>query len=125
MSEFIDQQKKLYKSLTPVFCPALQATVHFNADGLNPLLYVRRRPRSHDERHYRLALIAAVSEVIASATQTTKEVKSEMPLTVLWSLQHHIQGEGHITVVLRQIGAGRVHFLSVMKRKTKGPKRSA
>ena len=125
MSDFIDKQKALYKSLAPVFCPALQETVHFNADGLNHLLYTRRRPRSHTERHYRLALVGHITHVIENATQAVKEVRSTSPLVVLWSLQHHIESEGHVTVVLRQVGAGRVHFLSAMKRKTKRPKQKA
>ena len=119
MSGYIERQKAFYKSLTPVFCPALQDTVYFNADGLNHLLYVRRRPRSPTERHYRLSLVPHISEVISHATHAAKEIRSTSPLIVLWSLQHHVPRVGHITVVIRQAGAGRLYFLSTMKRKSK------
>jgi len=123
MSKFIEKQKKVYKSLKSCFCPALQTTIHFTADGLNHLLYYRRRPRNQQERHYRAALISHIVEVIEQATQAIKEIKSDDPLIVTWSLAHHIRGRGMVKVILKQEGAGTVKFLSAMTNKrTKKPR---
>lgn len=123
MSEFIEKQKKLYKSLKSCFCPALQVTVHFTSNGLNHLLYNRRRPRNQNERHYRAALISHVVEVIEKATTAIREVKCENPLIIVWNLKHNIRGQSIVKVVLRQKGAGKMEFLSAMaKKKTKKPR---
>jgi len=123
MSGFIEKQKKLYKSLKSCFCPALQATVHFTSNGLNHLLYNRRRPRNQNERHYRAALISHIVEVIEKAATAVREVKCEDPLIVVWNLKHDIKGQSIVTVILKQEGAGKMEFLSAMaKRKTKKPR---
>ena len=123
MSEFIGKQKKLYKSLKSCFCPALQVTVHFTSNGLNHLLYNRRRPRNQNERHYRAALISHIVEVIEKAATAVREVKCENPLIVVWNLKHDIKGQSIVTVILKQEGAGKMEFLSAMaKRKTKKPR---
>ena len=120
-SQFIEQQKKLYKSLKPCYCQALQETVYFNSTGLNHILYHRRRPRSHSERHYRASLICYIVEVISGATQAIKEIKSEDPFVITWSIQHSVLDKNKkpqiIKVILIKEGAGNVYFLSVMKKK--------
>lgn len=120
-NDFIDRQKALYKTLQPCYCPALQETVHFNSSGLNHLLYLKRRPRSHSERHYRAALIVHLTEVISNATQATKEIKPDAPLVVIWILEHKCTdskgGRHDVKVILKQEKGGRLYFLSAMKKK--------
>ena len=120
-SNFIKKQKKLYKSLKPCHCPALQEAVHFNATGLNHLLYSRRRPRKLTEQHYRANLITYITEVITSATQAVKALKSQDPLIVTWSLQHEVRDSNNlkqvIKVILMKKGAGNIYFLSAMQKK--------
>jgi hypothetical protein len=119
-SAFIEAQKIVYKSLVPVFCPALQHYVYFNADGMHHLLYTRRRPRSYAERLYRLSLVPYISQIISSAHYVIEELVTHVePVTTLWSLEYSIPNEGHFTVVLCRVGNRRIHFLSVMKRKNK------
>ncbi|MEK7107001.1 MAG: hypothetical protein AAB899_02340 [Patescibacteria group bacterium] len=123
MSEFIEKQKRLYKKLKSCFCPALQADVHFTSDGLQHLLYHRRRPRSQDERHYRAALISHFAQVIEKSSQAIKYVRGTNPLIVVWELKHEILGQGLIKVIVKQEGAGKLKFLSAMaKKKTKKPR---
>jgi hypothetical protein len=121
MSKFIDQHKKLYKSLEPCFCPAIQEQVYFNADGLNHLLYKKRRPRNHNEQHYRMALIPHLQTVITNATQAVQKVLVTDPKVVtLWSMRYAVISGGmtlDIKVVLRKEGAGRIIFLSAMCKK--------
>jgi len=121
MSSFIEQQKKLYRSLKPCYCPALQETVHFNSTGLNHILYYRRRPRSQSEKHYRAGLIQYLVEVISGATQSVKNIKSTDPVVVTWSIQYDVKDRNNlqqkVKVILIKEGVGNVYFLSVMQRK--------
>lgn len=133
-SDFIEKQKKLYKSLKPCFCPAIQATVHFNSDGLNHLLYDKHRPRNIKEKHYRSALIGHITEVIAKATKAT-EISYINPISRLWILDWVLveddkKQKQYIKVILKKKGNGSIHFWSVMQKrnnknennKTKKPK---
>jgi hypothetical protein len=120
-SKFIQQQKGIYKNLKPVRCIALNETVHFNSTGLNHILYNRRRPRSHNEQHYRAGLIPHISEVIEKATHATEVTKSTDPLVVTWSIQHTVKDtkgdKQTVKVILVKEGAGKVYFLSVMAKR--------
>ncbi len=128
-SKFIQQQKEIYKHLKPCHCPALNETVHFNSTGLNHILYNRRRPRSHNEQHYRAGLIPHITEVIEKATHAIEVTKSTDPLVITWSIQHAVidtKGDKQtVKVILVKEGAGKVYFLSVMAKRnnTNGEKK--
>lgn len=54
-----------YQSLSPVWCPYLQDTVHFNAEGFEHLLFKSwNRNRSKREQYTRLRLLPCVPEII-------------------------------------------------------------
>ncbi len=119
-STFIKKQIVLYKNLEPCYCPAIQDTVYFTSEGLNHLLYYRRRPRGHSEKHYRAGLISHLVEVISSTTTAIKDIKSEKPLIITWNLQYEVDGNGGkqiVKVILKKEGAGKVKFLSTMRKK--------
>lgn len=127
-SKFIQDQKKLYKSLKPIYCSVLQQTVYFNSTGLNHILYNRRRPRNHNEQHYRAGLIPHISNVISKATQAVKVIKSENPLVITWSIEHIVKdtkgNKQSVKVILIKNGDGNLYFLSVMaKKETKKPRK--
>ena len=120
-SLFIEKQKALYKSLKPTFCPAIQATVSFNADGLNHLLYDKHRPRNHNHKHYRMALIDYIVEVIMKSPRAIQESFSNPPVQ-LWILdwveiEDDKKNKHEIKVILRKKGNGNVHFWSVMQKR--------
>lgn len=123
MSEpiFIKTQIALYKTFTPCFCPAIQDTVYFTSDGLNHILYYRRRPRKQKERYYRAGLIPHIVAVIQYSNKAVKSIKTDSPLIVIWVLSHevidHNRNKQIIKVVLKKEGAGKVKFLSVMRKK--------
>jgi len=127
-NDFIEQQKKLYKSLGSCLCNVLDKEVSFTADGLNHILYYKRRPRNYNEKYYRAALIVHLVEVIENAKRVKRTVKSDNPKVVTWALEHEVStdnGNILVKVILRRIGGGNIHFFSVMaKRKntTKKPK---
>ena len=126
ISSFIAKQKKLYKTFQPCFCPAIQETVHFTSEGLHHLLYKRRRPRSHNEQHYRAGLIPYLPVIITNATKTVKEIKSKNPLIIIWSLSYEVEINNRkqaVKVVLKKRGAGNAIFLSTMRKKYINKKR--
>ncbi len=125
-SDFIKKQIELYKTFDSCFCFALQENIYFNSDGLNHILYYRRRPRKHPEKHYRASLIKHIKNVIENAKVAVKEIKSENPFVTTWSLESKVIDEDGfdqvVKVILYKKGNGRITFLSVMSNKTKKPK---
>jgi len=91
--------------------------VHFNTEGLNHLLYSRRRPRGYQERYYRAVLIAHLVDVVMNAKTATQKTTIDGKTIHLWSLEYKI-GNDIVKVILRKVGNGNVHFLSAMKRKS-------
>jgi len=112
---FIKKQKQLYKKLKPCYCLALEEVVYFNSNGLNHILYYKRRPRNLLEQRYRAGLIKYIIKVINNSTKAVKDIKRvKNPSIITWSLQYKI-GKQSIKVVVVKKGAGRVYFLSVMR----------
>jgi len=117
---FINRNKRIYKNLHPCFCPTLQETVYFTSEGLHHLLYNRRRPRSCKEQYYRAGLIPYLTRVIIGAVRVEKIIQSKVPFITIWLLLHEVEVSGKrqiIKVILKQKGAGRVIFLSAMRKK--------
>lgn len=87
IKSFIKKHKLLYKKLKPCHCPALGEVVYFNSDGLNHILYHRRRPRNLLEQRYRAGLIKHIVKVISNSTKTAKDIKrAKNPPVITWSL---------------------------------------
>ena len=121
--EIYRKTKKLYKNLKSCFCNSLNEEVYFTSDGLNHVLYYRRRPRSQKERYYRAGLIKHLIKVITQANSAMVSIKSTEPKVVTWAITYKL-GQKEIKVILRKIGNGKLHFLSVMAKKTtKKPKK--
>lgn len=119
-SSFINDQKRVYKALHPCFCPAIEETVYFNSEGLNHLLYQRRRPRSPKERYYRAGLIPCLSLIVKESKKAIKEIQSKDPLIITWVLSHEVEINNKkqiVKVVLKKKGAGKTIFLSAMRKK--------
>lgn len=111
--------------LIPCHCPALGETVYFTSVGLNHLLYKKRRPRNHNERHYRMSLIEFLIPVITEANTAVKTIMTTFPKEVItWTLQLEIitaHKKRVIKIILIKEGAGKVNFLSVMEKNKKHP----
>ena len=122
-SKFIVKQRQLYNSLTPCHCPAIQEVVRFTADGWNHLVFDERRPRSHSEQHYRVGLINHLADIISNATTAVQKVIPGKKICYLWVLTGEITDnrgdKAVVKIILRKIGAGNTHFLSVMAKKNK------
>lgn len=119
--EFIEQQKQTYKKIQPCYCPAIQDTVYFNADGFRHLVYDRHRPRSQKEKIYRVALIDHIEEVVKRAQKAKKEMHASPPCCI-WVLEwveikDKKKRKQKIKIILRKQGNGRIYFWSVMKKR--------
>lgn len=121
-NSFINKQIKIYKSLDSCYCKALQEKVIFNAEGLHHLMYDNRnRPRKIKERVYRLALVDYLKKVIESAESANLKVYNHNKITFIWILSWvKVDTKDNrsfmVKVILRKIGNGRLHFLSVMRK---------
>ncbi len=119
-NNFIEKQKKLYKTLEPCFCPAIQDTVYFNAEGLRHLLYDKHRPRNIKQKLYRVYLIDYITEAIKKAKQATKKSFVDPPCH-LWILSWvEIVDKNNeklkIKVILKKKGNGNIFFWSIMRK---------
>lgn len=120
-SDHIKSKIVLYKSLQPCICPAIGEVVHFTSDGLQHLLYKKRRPRNKKEQNYRMGLVDFLVPVVTGATAATKIIKANNPkLVVHWVLEYEIQQKTCkrlIKVILMREGSGKLKFLSVMQKR--------
>ena len=112
--DFIEQQKKLYKTLKPCHCPAIQNVVHFNAEGIKHLLYEKHRPRNAKVKVYRSHLINHLTYVITTAQKATEKSYAEPPCR-LWVLEwiEIVDDRGNkmkIKIILKKSGNGNVYF---------------
>ena len=120
MSKFIDDKKRLYNTYKskPWPCPALQEPVYFNAEGINHLLYNKKRPRSAKEQHYRAGLVPFIPVVVEKADAAYKKIESVRELIFTWRLEYTVKISGRwqvIRVILIKRGNSRVIFLSAMR----------
>ena len=131
--ELIKKSRTWYKAVRKSYCPILNDDVFFTSKGFRHLLYDGLgHARSRKERMYKVGLLPLVIPVLKSAT----EIEDYKPPTYseklgkmvgFWSLQS-VVGKQKIlvTVVLRKVGTGSVHFYSVWKKqdrkKTKKPR---
>lgn len=118
--DFIEQQKYTYETYKrkPLFCPALQEHVYFNAEGLNHLLYNRRRPRNKKQQYYRAGLIPVIPYVIENAIAAYKRIESVRDLVFTWKLEHAVKLHGRwqiVRIILIKRGNSRITFLSAMR----------
>lgn len=124
----LDNRKNYYKSLTPVFSPAIREYIVFNMHGFNHLRFrIDNTPRTPKEAMYKLGLLPLVTAVISTATTVEQYQKRLAPIggsrrkifkeIEYWALAS-VVGKRHtkVRVVVRRIGrSAQIHFWSVMK----------
>ena len=128
--EFIKEKRTWYKAVGKSFCLILKEDVFFTSKGFQHLLYDGLgHARSRKERMYRVGLLPLVIPVLKSATKIEdyKSPTFSKPLAKMvefWTLQS-VVGKRKIlvTVILRKVGTGKIHFYSVWKRKEKKTKK--
>jgi hypothetical protein len=134
-NKLIKEKRTWYKAVQKSFCPILKEDIYFTSKGFRHLLYDGLgHARSRKERMYKIGLLPLVIPVIKSATKIEDyklPVYSEKlgKMVEYWSLQSTVGKQRTVvTVILRRIGTGLIHFYSVWKKsgkrkiKTKKPR---
>jgi hypothetical protein len=121
-------QKVFYDSIGSVYCPALKKKVIFNSDGFRHLLYESNgKPRTVQERIYKLTLLPLVIPTIKSAASINEErdiqvrygrksdskIKNGKACALVAPVGKN--GLVKVRVILNKIGDGHLTFRSVMK----------
>jgi len=129
-AEFIRNAREAYKRIGSISCPDFGAErIYFNSKGFDHLIFKNREYRSKREQIDRIRLIPEAVRMLTSCTRfsgyrsyavdTKIGLPSPRVIHHLWSFTRE-DDKRKVTMVIRQIGNGSKHFLSVMS-KTKTP----
>jgi len=120
--QFIDQYRALYKTLDPIYCPALQTIIHFNSRGFNHLIFKGNKKRTDAIIRERLSLLPLATSVLQTSCEITEirtRIETNQHKTVqatYYALEASADNKTRIRVIIRQIGAkGSCHFFSIFK----------
>lgn len=113
---FIRKSKEKYNSIRSIPSPAFNnETIHFDERGFNHLLMKNGRYRSKADQANRLRLIHKIPNIINS--NKTYDEYREVSQSSFWTFI--VQEKNRkIKVVVRRINNGKLHFFSVMVKKT-------
>jgi hypothetical protein len=106
--------KIFYLSIGPIWCPALDEYVHFNHKGFQHLMSKRGSLRPEGEQMRRFNLLRYVSPILGDpgALLMCHQKKQGRVKVNLWVFSKILDNVS-IKVVIRQIGKGNKHFLSI------------
>lgn len=110
---------KICKENSNLICPQVNnSKVYFNNHGMNHLLRKNGRPREYRQICIRISLLK-YCKVILCSNDTKIEIRSEIrvgKLITYWGISKNISTNLFITVVVRKIGNGKMHFYSIFKK---------
>ena len=127
------QAKKLYSKIGRVSCPAFGGDfVSFNRLGFSHLLRKGHIPRPKSEQKRRLSLLKYAEVIVKNpkAKIYFRQIEAKYlinrhgqkiltaSLVKFWTFIEEIDGK-KIKLVIRQLGNGNKHFLSIMERRHK------
>jgi hypothetical protein len=121
-----EKAKKRYQRFQPVYCPALNDEVVFNDEGFRHLIWQGRKYRPKNVQLQRFALLKHVPIIIGNygghlEYRVRKEevtmkmhgvIETKTSSAQFWGLASRVRGK-KIKIIIRQIGNGKKHFLSV------------
>jgi hypothetical protein len=110
--------QKFYTKIENIWCPPLGVSVVFNRAGFQHLVRRGRIQRPKSEQKRRFALLVYVRDIISDQYAHISYEKKFIGNTTaeFWIFNQRAVGV-LITVVLRRIGNGNVHFFSVYQNK--------
>jgi hypothetical protein len=124
---FKQQAEKQYKMIGKVWCPYLQANVHFNSQGFEHLLFKGwNAVRDRQEQYARLQLIPIAAKIIGasctlqeyseqqiilrSKSRTWKQKRKRLQYFMFSAIMEH----SLCRVIVRQIGNRSPHFYCII-----------
>lgn len=117
----------MFKTFTPMYCPALREYVIFTMAGFNHLRFkVDNTPRNPKEAMYKLGLVPLIRPVIYNAKKVDNYERRYSPIggsrkkvfaeIEYWTLVAVVGKQNtKLRIVLRRVGKGQIQFWSVMK----------
>jgi predicted RNA binding protein YcfA (HicA-like mRNA interferase family) len=113
--------KKIYASIKIVWCPALHDSVVFNRIGFQHLIQKGSAFRPKSEQKRRFALLVHAKDILQQSNVASEEDKAGAKLWIISGNRDGID----IKIIVRQIGNGKKHFLSIYGKKQKSAPKSA
>ena len=123
--QIIKEQRAWFSAVRKTYCPLLNKDIHFTSKGFRHIMYDGLgHARSRKERMYRLGLFPLLIPVIKNAKEIV-EYKTKLSNKLgknieYWKLRNTVGKQNtEVTVILRKIGTGKIHFYSIWKKKDK------
>jgi hypothetical protein len=113
--------KKIYASIKIVWCPALHDSVVFNRIGFQHLIQKGPAFRPKSEQRRRFALLIYAKDILEQSDVAEEEDRANAKLWIISGSRDNLD----IKIIVRQIGNGKKHFLSIYGRKQKSAPKSA
>ena len=124
IKKLIKIRRTYYDKLLSIYCPLLNATVHFNNKGFFHATHDGRgKIRSIADQRMRLNLLLDIESVVKNA-KTFGEPPRIIPRNhknnrqkkdiVFYELFYRFNRHKAVSVIIRQIGNGQLHYYSVM-----------
>jgi hypothetical protein len=125
-SKIVEERRSYYKSIVSVFCPILEETIYFTAEGFNHLLFKSNRtPRNLSERYMKLMCLEFASvviekcEIVNETRKNTRTIKGKRKSVISHELVFEVVKNKEIRVVVDKIGTGKLKFRSIMPHNNK------
>ena len=131
LQKLIEDTRKRYETTKNIYCPFLKEVVYFNNKGFRHATHDgRNHVRLEADTRMRLHLLTCVNTVISRSNRfgeppkiipkTAPENKAGKEV-IFYELCHRFNQHKEVSVILRRVGNGRLHYFSV--RYTKKQKR--
>jgi len=117
MKNFREQIKFIFKQTKGISSPAFEGEkIHFNAKGINHLIYKGNRSRRDVDRiKTNIRLLPRAIKLLKLSTfwQEENQFTKDKITFIFWAFEAVID-DRRIKVIVRQVGKGRKHFWSVI-----------
>src|SRR3989344_6537468 len=109
------QRLIFYKSLQPIYSPALKEKIYFTSEGFKHLIYESSgSPRVSAEQYLKLMYLKYVPDIIQECRAVSK-IRVDKSNGIKWfELIHKAKGFGPVRVVVKRMVSGKFVFVSVM-----------
>ncbi len=119
----IQKYRTKYDDLQPIYSPAIDDYVHFNAPGFKHLIFKAKHRRDNATIRNRLCLIPLIPPVIKNCAEEVEirirreEINGKKVRVTYYALEHQVgKSKARVRVVTRKVGEkGKHYFQSIMK----------
>lgn len=124
--ELKNRTKEYYQNLKPLYSPALESNIYFNAKGFNHITFKNpRNPRPIADQNYRMRILSTGIKLLEKANiyqEHEETIMTDGKKLSYWGIVAIIDKQ-KIKIIIRSIGNGHKHFWSVIPAYTTSEKR--